>query len=89
MRNRSLIAVIIVGFGAIGVSAALGFWAVAVYGRCAKPYAECAANGHLGELWGGLLLFILAAVAGLSGLVMVITGIPALVKRSGRAGDER
>ena len=78
--NAKVLTLVALSVGVIGASVGLGIWAVAVYAPCAKPYAECAANGHLGELWGGILLFILTAVIGLFGLVMFIASLWALFK---------
>jgi hypothetical protein len=41
-----------IGTGLIAAGAGLGIWATTVEAPCMRPYAECAANGHLGELWG-------------------------------------
>ncbi len=61
-----------IGAGLIAAGAGLGIWATTVEAPCMRPYAECAANGHLGEMWGGLALYILAAVLGLAGLALFV-----------------
>jgi hypothetical protein len=71
-----------IGMGLIAAGAGLGIWATAVEAPCMRPYAECAANGHLGELWGGLALFILAAVLGLPGLAFLVGSLVGLLRRS-------
>jgi hypothetical protein len=67
-----------IGAGLIASSAGLGIWATTVEAPCMKPYAECVANGHLGEALGGLALYILAAVLGLAGLALLVSSLIAL-----------
>jgi hypothetical protein len=84
-RTTTMLLLVALSVGAIGASVGLGIWAVAVNAPCAKPYAECAANGHLGELLGGVLLFVLTAVIGLFGLVMFIAALRALFQPKSHA----
>ena len=66
----------------IAAGVGLGIWATTVEAPCMRPYAECAANGHLGESLGGLALYILAAVLGLAGLAFLVGSLVALLRRS-------
>lgn len=77
---RPLLVAIMLSLGAIGVSVALGFWGAAVYGPCARPYAECMGTGHAGRAGGGLVLFILAAVVGFVGIITLLGFFLALVQ---------
>src|SRR4051794_35380524 len=61
---------IVIGAGFVAASVGLGIWAAAVYAPCAKPYAECAANGHAGRGLGGVLLILLTGAVGLLGLIV-------------------
>ena len=70
-----------IGAGLIAAGAAMGIWATTVEAPCMRPYAECAANGHLGEMWGGLALYILAAVLGLAGLALFVSFLIALFSK--------
>ncbi len=70
-----------IGAGLIAAGVGLGTWATAVETPCNRPYAECAANSHLGELWGGLLLYILTGVVGLAGLGLLIASLIALFSK--------
>jgi hypothetical protein len=70
-----------VGAGLTAAGAGLGIWATTVEAPCTRPYAECAANGHLGEMWGGLALYILAAVLGLAGLALLVGSVIALFSK--------
>jgi hypothetical protein len=76
-----------IGTGLIAAGAGLGIWATTVEAPCMRPYAECAANGHLGELWGGLALFILAAVLGLAGLALLVGSLIALFSKGSGSGQ--
>jgi hypothetical protein len=76
-----------IGTGLIAAGAGLGIWATTVEAPCMRPYAECAANGHLGELWGGLALFILAAVLGLAGLALLVGSLIALFSKGSGQGQ--
>jgi hypothetical protein len=69
------------GTGLSAAGAGLGIWATTVEAPCMRPYAECAANGHLGEMWGGLALYILAAVLGLPGLALLVGSLIALFSK--------
>jgi hypothetical protein len=66
----------------IAAGVGLGIWATTVEAPCMRPYAECAANGHLGESLGGLALYILAAVLGLAGLAFLVGSLVAMLRRS-------
>lgn len=72
---------LVVGTGLIVAGAGLGIWATTVEAPCMRPYAECAANGHLGESLGGLALYILAAVLGLAGLAVLVGSLIALFSK--------
>jgi hypothetical protein len=69
------------GTGLTAAGVGLGIWATTVEAPCMRPYAECAANGHLGEMWGGLALYILAAVLGLAGLALLVCSVIALFSK--------
>jgi hypothetical protein len=70
-----------IGTGLIAAGAGLGIWATTVEAPCMRPYAECAANGHLSEALGGLALYILAAVLGLAGLALLVGSLIALFSK--------
>ncbi len=71
-RWRTGILGLAIGTGLIAAGVGLGIWATTVEAPCNRPYAECAANGHLGEMWGGLALYGLATVLGLAGLTILV-----------------
>lgn len=90
MTRSGAAVALIVSACLLAAGAALGFWGSVVEGPCMKPYAECAGSGHLGELWGGLVLIILAAVAGLAGLVILAASLRVLWRPARRsAGTTR
>lgn len=70
-----------IGTGLIAAGVGLGIWATTVEAPCMRPYAECAGNGHLGEMLGGLALYILAAVLGLVGLALLVGSLVALFSK--------
>lgn len=71
---------VVAGAGLVGVSVALGIWAAAVNASC-RPYAACIGNGHAGRAFGGLLLFALTGIVGLTGLIVLGLSVLALFSR--------
>jgi hypothetical protein len=67
----------------IAAGAGLGILGFNVEAPCMRPYAECAAHGHLGEAWGGLALLVLAAVFGLAGFACIVRVLKVLFSKKG------